>query len=200
MVSKTALTEYDFQVLLDRSGSMGEPVSATNRTSRWDATRETIISFARELEAIDDDGLGLITFGAGPITVLNGAGVDEVRDAMNSMRPGGSTPLAQALEQAVALAGRSNKRDFIMVFTDGVPNDTGAVESVIRQAANAQTNDADLTFLFIQVGDDQSATRWLQSLDDQLTGVKFDIVDVKTIDQVNDYTDITDLILHAISD
>jgi hypothetical protein len=87
-----------------------------------------------------------------------------------------------------------------VVFTDGVPDDKKAVEDVIRRQANSQENDEDLTFLFVQVGRDKSATQYLKKLDDDLTGAKFDIVDAKTIEEVDKFSSIPELILHAISD
>ena len=52
--------------------------------------------------------------------------------------------------------------------------------------------------LFVQVGDDASATRFLQGLDDNLKGAKFDIVDAKTVAEVDAFASTAELLLAAI--
>ena len=64
--------------------------------------------------------------------------------------------------------------------------------------ANSQANDDDCTVVFIQVGDDAAATRYLQSLDDDLSGAKFDIVDVKTVAEAAAFNTTAELIVAAI--
>ena len=71
----------------------------------------------------------------------------------------------------------------ILVITDGAPEDRAAVEVVIQMAADALVNPDDLRIVFVQVGNDPSATRWLSNLDDNLD-CKFDIVDVITSEQL----------------
>ena len=66
------------------------------------------------------------------------------------------------------------------------------------QQANSQANDDDCTVLFVQVGDDAAATRFLQSLDDDLAGAKFDIVDAKTVTEADAFNSTAELIVAAI--
>ena len=86
----------------------------------------------------------------------------------------------------------------IIVFTDGVPDDREAAAKRIVAQANSQANDDDCTVLFIQVGDDAAATRYLQSLDDDLSGAKFDIVDVKTVAEADAFNTTAELIVATI--
>ena len=58
------------------------------------------------------------------------------------------------------------------------------VEQVIRDAANRINRDEDLSLSFVQVGHDRSATRFLQHLDDDLRGARFDIVDAETAEHM----------------
>lgn len=53
----------------------------------------------------------------------------------------------------------------IIVLTDGAPDNRKAVEKVIQAAANGLSAPDDLRILFIQVGTDASAMRWLRSID-----------------------------------
>lgn len=191
------LSEYDFVVAIDTSGSMAEPNKAGSSTTRWEAVQETAMTFIRDVQQIDQDGLGLVLFGR-QVESFDNVTADKVREVFAAHGPRGSTPLAEALDAAFALAGKSDKKDFIVVFTDGVPDDRDAAAKRIIQQANSQANDDDCTVLFIQVGDDAAATRFLQSLDDDLAGAKFDIVDAKTVTEADAFNSTAELIVAAI--
>lgn len=195
-MSEHKLSEYDFVVVVDKSGSMGEPWKGS---TRWDAMQESVMSFVRDLEKLDSDGIDVVQLG-GDCKHYAGVTSQNVREMFATMQPRGGTPLAQALEVALRLAGKSDKKDFIVVFTDGVPDDKAAAADVIRRASNKLETDDALTILFVQVGDDASATSYLKSLDDDLKGCKFDIVDAKTIEQAEAFATTADLIMAAIND
>lgn len=197
--SITQLTEYDFVVCIDTSGSMGEPVKAGSNITRWESVQESAMSFIRDIEKIDQDGIGLVLFGGIHVKSNENVGSQAAREVFASTNPRGSTPLAQALEVAIEMSGKSDKKDCILVFTDGVPDDRAAAAQVIRNAANKQESDDALTILFIQVGDDAQATKYLQSLDDDLKGCKFDIVDVKTIPEAEAFATTAELVIAAIN-
>ena len=193
------LSEYDFILAIDASGSMQETdMPGGNR--RWAYMQETAISFAREVCAIDTDGIGLVVFGGENITSHDNADVSLVKDTLGSRRVGGGTPLAEALQAAFKLAGKSNKKDFVMVFTDGAPNDKTAAADVIKRQANSQETDDACSVLFVQVGKDASAAAYLKSLDDDLKGAKFDIVDAKTMAEAEKFASIAELVTAAIND
>lgn len=193
------LSEYDFIAVIDKSGSMAEPVKAGSSTTRWEATQESLLQFVRDAVKLDGDGIGLVLFG-NTIESFDGVTADKVREVFAKESPRGTTPLAEALTEALKLAGKSDKKDFIVVFTDGVPNDKDAAAKVILDAANQQATDDALTILFIQVGDDAAATAYLKSLDDDLKGAKFDIVDVKTVAEADAFPTTAALVLAAIAD
>ncbi len=193
------LTEYDFIVCVDASGSMSETDCPGGR-SRWNYMQETLMSFVRDVEKFDSDGIGLVTFGGADIKSFDGITADKVKDVFTSRGPRGSTPLAEALTAALALAGKSSKKDFVLVFTDGVPDDGKAAAEVIRKQSHTQETDDACTILFVQVGRDASASAYLKKLDDDLTGAKFDIVDAKTIEEAEKFATTAELVLAAIND
>lgn len=199
MTSETQLSEYDFIVCVDVSGSMGENDMPGGKT-RWEYMQETALSFVRDVEKFDSDGIDIITFGGSNIECHQGVTSQKVKDVFASRSPRGSTPLAQALTAAFAAAGKSSKKDFILVFTDGVPDDGAAAAEVIKKQANSQETDDACTVLFVQVGRDAGATAYLRKLDDQLTGAKFDIVDAKTMEEAEKFATTADLIIAAIND
>jgi Mg-chelatase subunit ChlD len=197
---KATLSEYDFVLVIDKSGSMAEPVKVGSTTSRWQAVQEQAIQFARDVGEIDTDGIGLVLFSGSGIVVEDGVSADKVREVFASNSPRGGTPLAAALTEAFKLAGKSAKKDFVVVFTDGVPDNETEAANVIKAQANKQDADDALTVLFVQVGNDSSATDYLRRLDNSLVGAKFDIVDAKTFEEVDKFATTAELIAAAIAD
>lgn len=193
------LSEYDFIVVIDKSGSMGEKDMPGN-CSRWKYMEETAVAFCRDIEELDSDGIGVVLFSGTSIIKEDEVTVSRIKDVFASNRPSGGTPLAEALEAALSLAGKSDKKDFITVFTDGIPDDKTKVVNVIKKQANSQETDDACTILFVQVGHDVQAASYLKSLDDDIKGAKFDIVDVKTIDEAEKFPTVAELIVAAIND
>lgn len=196
--NEAMLSEYDFVVCIDASGSMG--TEDMKGRSRWKYMQESAEAFARDLAKFDSDGLGLVVFSGTSVESFDGIGVDKIHEVFTGRQPRGSTPMAEALEAALKLAGKSAKKDFIIVFTDGTPDDPNRVASVIKQAAAKQDTDDALTILFVQVGYDRDASKYLRDLDDHLTGAKFDIVDAKTIEEAEKFSSTADLVIAAIAD
>lgn len=194
------LSEYDFVVVIDKSGSMAEPVKAGSNRSRWEAVQESAMTFARDVGKLDADGIDVVMFSGNGVQSYTGVTADKVKEIFTQHSPRSSTPLAEALTEALKLAGKSDKKDFIVVFTDGVPDDEAAAARVIVEAANKQETDDALTILFVQVGDDAQATAYLRKLDDGLTGAKFDIVDAKTVAEADAFATTAELVLAAIND
>lgn len=192
------LSEYDFIVVVDASGSMS--TEDMKGRSRWEYMQETAESITRDLNKIDSDGLGLVVFSGATIESFDGVTPSKISEVFKNRSPRGGTPLAEALTEALKLAGKSDKKDFIIVFTDGVPDDKDAAAKVIRDASNKQETDDALTILFVQVGYDSAASAYLRKLDDDLAGAKFDIVDAKTIDEAEKFATTVDLVIEAIND
>jgi len=195
------LGEYDFIAVIDTSSSMGEANRRDNQggATRWAAMQEAVMGFVRDIEKLDSDGIDVVQLG-GNCKSWTGVTSDRVRSMFEELTPRGSTPLAEALEVALKLAGKSAKKDFIVVFTDGVPDDGVAAARVIKDAANRQGSDDALTILFIQVGDDDRAAAYLRGLDDNLKGAKFDIVDAMTVTEMNNFNSTAEAIMKAIND
>jgi hypothetical protein len=72
---------------------------------------------------------------------------------------------------------------------------------VILDATQKLDRDEELAISFIQVGIDETATKFLKILDDDLgrAGAKFDIVDTITMDDMEDLT-LKEVLLSAIND
>jgi len=193
------LSEYDLILVLDASGSM-----ATNDMpggkSRWHAMQENTLSLAAEMTEIDDDGIDVVVFNGAGINSYTGVTQTKVSEIFAGRSPRSSTPLTEALEEAIGLAGKSAKKDLIVVVTDGVPDDAESTARLLVKTANAQQTDDALTVLFIQIGYDSAATKYLSHLDDGLADAKFDIVDAKSMTEAEKYATWADLMVAAIDD
>lgn len=177
-MDKARLTEYDSILLVDKSGSMAEP--APGFGTRWGQARELTVGIATFAAQVDEDGITVIPFGGG----FNPASdvIDGVKDAaavselFSKYSPAGTTPTAEALQAAFDKKFASGKKAIIICVTDGVPNDAQAVKKVIVDASQKLADASDVRVLFLQVGNDAGAAAFLDDLDNNLTGAKFDIV------------------------
>jgi hypothetical protein len=79
---------------------------------------------------------------------------------------------------------------FIAIFTDGAAGDRSEVTKVIVDATQRITDRKHLGILFIQVGHDPNADRFLQQLNSELepAGAEHDIVAVVQLDDLEDDT------------
>jgi hypothetical protein len=197
MADLTKLQEFDFVFLADASGSMSES-DCPGGLSRWNYMQESMLAAVREIEKFDSDGIDLVIFGGSNVTVHQGVTSATLKEVFASRRPSGSTPTAQALTEAFKLCGKNDKKDFVQVWTDGVPDDKAAVAKVLVDHINAQPSDDAFTTQFVQVGNDVSARAWMQGLDDNLAGAQFDAVDLKSQAEVENAASAAEVILAGI--
>jgi hypothetical protein len=198
----TALTpetasEFDFLALIDASGSMNNPSLRFPGKTRWQEQQESVTGLAFALEKFDADGIDVVAFGPG-VDVEEGVTGAAVPALFARRGPRGSTPLAPALQVVIDKQKRTGKKTVAVIYTDGAPDNPDLVVKTITDASNALSADDELTFLFIQVGDDPDARRFLDHLDDKLTG-KFDIVDVVSVADADNLEPL-ELITKAIAD
>lgn len=198
VLTQAQASEYDFIILVDKSGSMGSPSTSMEGKTRWQEAQEFTESFARFAEQTDEDGITVITF-AGSSTVYDGVKADKVHEVFTSCQPGGSTNLSPALEEAFKKKFSSGKKALIMVITDGEANDPSHVKDSIIGAANKLNSDDEIGIQFVQIGNDPSAAKFLNDLDDHLSSAKFDIVNALTREEAEGYT-MEQLLWLAIND
>jgi uncharacterized protein with von Willebrand factor type A (vWA) domain len=168
--TEETLKTLDFIVVIDHSGSMGEP-SHRRDGNRLEEVAEDVIAIARQAEKYDDDGITVISFSSA-VKVYDGVTADRVKDVFREFPPRGSTNLAEAID-AVASKARSSKKDIVaLVYTDGAPDSHDAVISSINKAA-AEFGRPRIGFTLIQVGKEAGAKKFLEKLDNDL---KVDVV------------------------
>lgn len=200
------LDNMDVRVLVDVSGSM-------NRGGRFQAAIAAAAAFAGAAAEIDDDGIELGVFGAGAKMLGNATTAEEAASLLSGY---GARDGWTETDKAVKLGAENrnpSKNTLCVIFTDGAPNAQGydaatatanAIIDVSQTLAPSPNNPDDsdeLTYLFVQVGDDDAAAAWLAQLDDDLEGMgaRFDIVDAKNANDIAG-RDIYEVAMEAIND
>lgn len=195
----------DYTLIIDKSGSMYTRDRADGK-SRWAAIQESTVALAYKCESLDPNGITIYVF-SGRFKRFENVTAAKVLQIFQENEPSGSTNLAGVLQDAVnqyfnrKAKGTAPAGETIVVVTDGEPDDRRAVFEVIIEATRRMEKDEELAISFVQIGNDSQATRFLKALDDELQGVgaKFDIVDVVTIEDMEDLT-LTEVLLNAIAD
>lgn len=200
------MSDRDYTLILDKSGSMSTPDQAGGR-SRWEIAQESTLALARKCEQFDPDGITVYVF-SGRFKRYDDVTSAKVAQIFLENDPAGTTNLAGVLQDALnnyfqrKTAGKTKANgETILVITDGEPDDRKAVFEVIIHATRQMERDEELAISIIQVGSDPQATKFLKALDDQLqsVGAKFDICDTVTLDDLEEMS-LADVLMNAITD
>ncbi|WP_026082485.1 vWA domain-containing protein [Mastigocladopsis repens] len=200
------MSDRDYTLILDKSGSMSIPDQAGGR-SRWEIAQESTLALARKCEQFDPDGITVYVFSSRFKRYENVTSA-KVAQVFLENDPVGTTNLAGVLQDATnnyfrrKAAGQTKPNgETILVITDGEPDDRKAVFEVIIQASRQMERDEELGISIIQVGSDAQATKFLKALDDQMQsiGAKFDICDTITLDDMEDMS-LADVLMNAVTD
>jgi len=202
-----ALKNREVYIVVDKSGSMSTPDCAGGK-SRWDYMKESVSAIAKLVAPYDPDGITVVPF-ANQFKVYDNVTPTVVDQIFSENTPMGGTDLAAVLTEVFARCVAQKKNgtlkangSLILVATDGQPNDKEAAKKAIVNFANSLEKDEEAGILFIQVGKDPDAAKFLTELDDDLVaknGAKFDIVDTKSFDAVENMA-FEDVLLGAIND
>lgn len=196
----------DYVLLIDASGSMSEAVGRGNNSSRWKYAQESVMAVARKIQELDPDGIDVYTFNK-TFRHFPNTTADKVAEIFRTSGPGGGTDFVPVLTDVFKkhFSKADDRPTTVVVVTDGEPSSgvdgQKAVAKLIVENANKLEADADFGLLFLQIGDDPGATAFLKKLDDDLqrAGAKFDIVDSKTADDLENIS-IEELLLAAVND
>lgn len=201
------LKNRDYVLVMDKSGSMDTRDCLANQT-RWTAAQESTLQLVNRLSELDPDGIDLYMFGSSYKKYPNTT-PEKVSGIFRETSPGGGTVLAPVLQAAFddysarKRAGKTKPNgEILLVVTDGQPADEREVASCITKFANSLDNaDAEYGISFIQVGRDPGAQAFLKQLDDGLVaaGAKHDIVDTKTMDEIENLP-LTEVLIAALTD
>lgn len=213
------LSDYDIEFILDRSYSMGEKDPSTNGATRWESGRKLLLETATACQEIDDDGISVTIFDDEIITKENTT-LEVVSDIFKKTFPRNTTDTAGAVGSRLkayfarrdgttatkktggflGMGGKTItetkqpaarvKPVILLVYTDGVPNSERALQNVIVEATTKMQSRDEIAIVFIQAGNNNAATKFLVSLDNNLEsqGAKFDIVSCITVQKAMQMT------------
>lgn len=195
--------KFDFIVAIDASAAM-LMTDTPDGSSRWNQAQASTATIVGDLCSLDDNGIDVVVFGGDNVSSFEGVTRDKVAEVFASVTPAGAANLDAGLAQALTLAAKCDKQDFILVVTAGeyTQAEKDAAAARIVAATQSQAEDADLTVLFLQVGASAEATEYLSHLDDNLVaaGAKFDIVDSKSVVEAAAFPSTVELVAAAIAD
>lgn len=155
--------------------------------TRIEYLKEKVILFAKEASKWDEDGIDVLTFGH-QITPYTGITADKAQEVISGLAANeGQTKTAELIQAAYDRHKQGgHEQTVLFIATDGEPSDREAVKSAIVDITNAVTDEREFNISFLTVGKiDAGLQAFLTGLDDDLKGAKYDIVDVKTLEEVD---------------
>ncbi|KAJ7151191.1 hypothetical protein C8R46DRAFT_1123515 [Mycena filopes] len=162
--------------------------SRSMRGELWTQAGKALQDLAAVASEYDTDGLD-IYFLNSPVCAKRVKTAEQVEDVFNRVIPTNSTPMGRKLQSLLeaylsALRADPNlKRVNYIVITDGAPTDRAETEPelvIVNAAKELDAQHALLTQVgiqFVQIGSNTAATRYLESLDNNLR-TKHDIRDI----------------------
>lgn len=197
-----------YAMVIDRSGSMSDPVKKDSSRSRWNYVEETAVAVARKIQELGGT-LDLYTFNDS-YKYNKAVTADQVAQVFKQQSPMGGTDFVPVMTHVFDTHFAQQKTPeakptIAFVITDGQPSDGQAGQRALAELIIKNTKkmeaDGDFGVEFLQVGEDRAAQTFLQTLDDDLqsAGAKFDVVDTKTCDDLNDMS-IEDVLMAAVND
>jgi Mg-chelatase subunit ChlD len=171
---------------VDVSGSM-QAKDCPGGLSRIAFLKENVITFAKEASKYDTDGIDVLTFGH-TVNKFLGVTADKAEELIGKLNATESaTQTHELIAQAYKLH-KDGKKDQTVLFiaTDGQPSDPKAVKKAIVDITKDIKDEHEFAISFLTVGDISTELQaFLTSLDDDLPGAAYDIVDVKRLEEVD---------------
>lgn len=137
--------EPNVMLVIDRSGSMGDPVSSGSATTKWVDLKNAVSSLVASYDAQMRLGTSIFSSdgncGAANVDVaLAPAAGANIMTKLNAQGPSGNTPTAAALDTVIAkgLLNDATRANYVVLATDGQPNCTDTdVASRVTKLYNA---------------------------------------------------------------
>ena len=169
-----------YVIVVDMSGSMNTP-DGFGKT-RWDSARKAVEKIVDGVFKYDTDGrVPLYLFDDQVEFVGECTNSSQVKGVFESYQPRGTTDLAKCLDVALKTYSGKNRPDYsvvpgtsYLVLLDGSTDNNEAVKTVLHHYADPASgyieNHTQIAISFIQLGDNEGATRFLRELDEGSPG------------------------------
>lgn len=166
------LDNLQIVLILDQSGSMEvgdeDPITGQQCT-RWNNLIRASLYLADTMLRHDKDGLVPVYFFSSQFVEVGVRTREELFAQLSRVRPGGGTNLLGVLKAAFAKHASREQNTLFVVLTDGQP-DAGQNRHIKNLISNTMPkldpSGNCLNVLFIRIGDDNGAIKFLQELDD----------------------------------
>lgn len=175
-----------FIIAFDHSGSM-QAQDCPGNSTRFNYVLETMKAFIVEAAKWDPDGVSFYAFNNHLSPYPDVKSVEEINTTIGKLKPAGGTATHLAITAAYnEHKQKGSEQTFLMVFTDGEPTDPDAVKQSIIDITNDVKDEKEFRICFLTVGvRTAQLDQWLTDLDDNLTGAKYDIVDIEKMEDVD---------------
>ena len=179
----------NFIWLIDRSRSMAiADCGPQQNIPRIEHIKETVKSFIHVASKFDTDGADVTTFGAKVTPIGKGVTPENAATLIDAIQADeGSTDTAAAIRSAYQIHKDGGyKQSVAFIATDGEPNDEDSVFREIARITQELKDEHEFALSFLTVGKrSDGLAAFLTKLDDDVPGAKYDIVDVKALDEVD---------------
>ncbi|MBU6454759.1 MAG: hypothetical protein KGS72_23530 [Cyanobacteria bacterium REEB67] len=184
------LEKYNITVLLDTSASMNVHASPCETVSKGEWSRQQIYSLASEAEKLSQGAFDFGIFSSG-FQIFPDCTALGVLEALNGVKPGGGTNLADALQAAIdsRYAKSTDKPFLIVVITDALIGNQKKVDDMVVKAAQQARSSGDIKIVFLQIGNETPGRMFVDYLDTQpiTEGAPYDIVSSVTWPELAQY-------------
>lgn len=164
------------------------PPSRDSPPTRWEKAVIGMNAMVSEVSKFDPDGVDVVCFpgsgGEGGYEhdiYRNIKDISGLEALVTAREPQGPCKMGQAMDVVLKEAFSKDSSCSILVLTAGRPDDHEQLSKSLEDAAKKVNKNKDITVTFVQVGDDEWATKYLKYLDDRSTtndaGEEVDIVD-----------------------
>jgi hypothetical protein len=166
-----------------RDLAFGTYAREASEPTRWEQARSALEALVPQVVGKDEDGISLYFFSSGFVRFDHVRSAADVTAKFLSSRPKGGTQLTEALVDKFVRPDNEGVPETVLVITDGAPEDRKSVEELLDQRARGLKYAGDLKVVFVQVGTDAAATRWLATLAARLQ-LPDGVLEATTADQV----------------
>lgn len=179
----------NFLWFIDVSRSMAiADCGPSEDTPRINHLKETVKSFISVASKYDTDGSDVFTFGAKVTPIGTGVTPEKAAALIDPLVANeGSTDTTAAIRAAYQRHKDGGyPQSVAFIATDGEPNDEDAVFREIARITLELKNEHEFALSILTVGKrSDGLAAFLTKLDDDVPGAKYDIVDVKALDEVD---------------